>query len=233
VSGFAARTNAAELMETAECSYESYRACLRDLAQVNVMTLGGRPTLGFLERLRRVRALPDRPLHIADIGSGYGDMLAKIARWARANGVSVRLTGIDSHPWSIRAAREAHPYLSAEWRCCDVFDYDDAPDVVVSALFTHHLDDASVARFVTWMEDRAAVGWFVNDLHRLPLPYWAFTALAAVMRWHPFVRHDGPVSIARAFRPGEWRRIAPAEAQIERWFPFRLCVARVKSNAGT
>jgi len=218
-------------MEAADCSYESYRSCLRDLVQVNVVTLGARPTLAFLDELRRTRSLSDRPLHIVDIGSGYGDALAKIARWARANGVPVRLTGVDSHPWSIRAAREAHPHLPIEWRCCNAFDYDEEVDVVVSALFTHHLDDRSVSRFVTWMEERAARGWFINDLHRHPLPYWAFTALASVVRWHPFVRHDGPVSIARAFKPDDWRRIAPAGARIERRFPFRLCVARIKADA--
>jgi SAM-dependent methyltransferase len=234
---FAVRSRTAELMETAECGYESYRDCLRDLAQVNVVTLGARPTLAFLERLRCQGRLPDHRLHVADIGSGYGDGLAKVARWARSKGVRVRLTGVDSHPWSIRAAREAHPYLGVEWICSDVYDYDDVPDVVVSSLFTHHLDDLSVRRFLAWMEARATHGWFINDLHRHPLPYWGFAALAQAVRWHPFVRHDGPVSIARAFRPADWTDafaaagLAADAARIERWFPFRLCVARIKADA--
>jgi SAM-dependent methyltransferase len=232
LASFTARVHAAELMETAECSYESYRACLADLAQVNRVTFGYRPTLAFLDRLRREGRLADRRIHIADIGSGYGDTLARIALWARTNRIAVRLTGVDAHPWSIRAAREAHPDLPVEWLECDARDYDGDPDVVISALFTHHLDDASVMRFLQWMEGRSTVGWFVNDLHRHALPYWGFTALATAMRWHPFVRHDGPVSIARAFRPDDWRTIAPAAARIERWFPFRLCVARTKSDAG-
>jgi hypothetical protein len=53
------------------------------------------------------------------------------------------------------------------------------------------------------------------------------------MRWHPFVRHDGPVSISRAFRPDDWRRLLAAaavrDARIERWFPFRLCVSKVRA----
>jgi hypothetical protein len=54
------------------------------------------------------------------------------------------------------------------------------------------------------------------------------------MRWHPFVRHDGPVSIRRAFTSPDWRAlleaggIAPEETRIAWRFPFRLCVSRLR-----
>ena len=50
------------------------------------------------------------------------------------------------------------------------------------------------------MERHARHGWFINDLHRHPLPYHGFRLLARVMGWHRFVQHDGQVSIARAFK---------------------------------
>ena len=238
---FAGRARELERMETEACDYESFRACLRDLAQVNLVTLGYRPTLGFLEHLRAGGRWPARPLHIVDVGSGYGDTLARIARWAKAYGLVVRLTGVDANPFAIRAAHEAHANLGIEWVCADVFDYaarrPDPADIIVSALFAHHLDDAALGRFLAWMEASATVGWFINDLHRHAVPYWSFAALARAARWHPFVRDDGPLSIARAFRRNDWEHaladsgIAPAAARIEWWFPFRLCVARVKDDA--
>ncbi len=85
--------------------------------------------------------------------------------------------------------------------------------------------------FLRWMERHARHGWFVNDLHRHALPYHGFRLLARAMRWHRFVQHDGPVSIARAFRRAEWQRLL-AEAGVPgevRWvFPFRLCVGRLR-----
>jgi hypothetical protein len=45
------------------------------------------------------------------------------------------------------------------------------------------------------------------------------------------VQHDGPISVARSFTAADWRRlIAEAGIQqerirINRYFPFRLCVA--------
>ena len=40
-------------MDADDVSYETFRGCLQDLARVNVLSLGYRPTLGFLESLRR------------------------------------------------------------------------------------------------------------------------------------------------------------------------------------
>jgi 2-polyprenyl-3-methyl-5-hydroxy-6-metoxy-1,4-benzoquinol methylase len=233
---FAERARGIELMDSAVCDEAFYRACLRDLAQVNWVTFGYRPTLGFLERLRRARRLPDRPIRIVDMASGYGDGLAKIAAWARRRGIAVHLTGIDADPRAVQAARDAHPGSGIAWICGDALAFDGTPDIVTSALFTHHLDDAAVVRFVAAMERTARIGWFVNDLHRHAVSYWGFTALAQVAGWHPFVKHDGPLSIARAFRRADWAGflaeagLAPGAARLEWWFPFRLCVSRVKPD---
>jgi len=233
---FALRADTPELMDTEACGYESYRDCLRDLAAVNRLTLAYGPTLRFLERLRRERRLPaGRPLTILDVGSGYGDMLRRIDLWARRRGVAAELTGVDLNPRAARAAAEATPAeRPIRWLTADAFACDAPVDVIVSSLFAHHLDDETLSRFLAHMEARATIGWYVNDLHRLALPYYGFRVLAAVMGWHRFVRHDGPVSISRAFRPQEWRRhcgearLPLGEVEITRQFPFRLCVARVR-----
>lgn len=234
---FAVRATTPELMDTEDCGYEAFRDCLADLAAVNRLTLAQRPTLAFLERLRRGGRWPqDRPLRLLDVGSGYGDMLRRIDRWAEERGLAVELTGLDLNPGSARAAAEATPGgRPIRWVTGDVFAYPGDADIIISSLFAHHLDDAALVRFLAWMEARAGLGWFVNDLHRKAFPYYGFALLAAVMRWHRFVRHDGPVSISRAFRPADWRRLAapaglaPDMIEIAPRFPFRLCVARIRT----
>lgn len=228
------RADTPELMDTEAAPYETFRDCLIDLAAVNRLTLAYGPTLAFLEGLRRGGRLADRPLRILDVGSGYGDMLRKIARWASRRGVAVELTGLDLNPWSARAAREADPDGAIGWITADAFAHAGPADVIISSLFTHHLDDADLVRFLAWMEDKAGLAWFVNDLHRRAAPYYGFALLSRLMRWHRFVQHDGPVSIRRAFQPQDWRRLL-AEAGLElravsirRCFPYRLCVSRVR-----
>ncbi len=212
------------------CSYEDFRECLRDLEQVNRLVMAYWPTLRWL---RQFAIEKDKPLHIVDVGCGGGDMLRRIERWAQKKNVPVRLTGIDLNPYAARAAREFTKQPSAiVWVTGDAFSYDGAIDVVISSLFTHHLPDAEIVRFVAWMEKVAARGWFINDLHRERGPYYGFKLLAGLMRWHRFVRHDGPVSIRRSFSAEDWRGYLDAAgvqgAKIATARPGRLCVERVK-----
>src|SRR3546814_10969657 len=64
-------------------------------------------TLDWLERA--IARAPGRPFNILDAGSGYGDMLRAIHRWAARHGVEVRLTGIDLNRSSADAALKATP----------------------------------------------------------------------------------------------------------------------------
>ena len=243
---FSRRAEPAELPELMDqpCSYEEFRACMSDLERVNRWTRGYGPTLAFLDRLVDAKggALP-RPLRILDAGSGGGDMLWKVARWARRRGVDVELTGVDLNPHATRAARElSKGRPGAEhirWVNEDIFrhDMDAGVDVILSALFTHHLGSAEVVQFIEWMERTAGMGWFVNDLRRSERAAWWFRALPVIFRWHRFVRHDGPVSLRRAFTAEDWRRMLAAAgvamdaaggAVIEDHSMARLCVARIR-----
>jgi len=234
---FSRRSGAAEWMDDDTVDYATLRACLVDLAKVNRWTLAHRPTLAFLSDLNRCGLWPkDRPLRLLDVGSGYGDLIRTVDQWAARRGLAIELTGIDLSPWSERAAAEATPPgRPITWVTADVFDDERPADVITSSLFTHHLSDALIVRFLRMMEMRAQIGWFINDLHRHPLPYGGFAVLSKVMRWHPFVQHDGPVSIARAFTAADWRALiaeaglSPEAVRVEWRFPFRLCVARVKA----
>jgi len=229
-------TERAQLTEWMDgpCSYEEFRDCLRDLAKVNRAVLAYRPTLDWLEQFAGRIA---EPLHIVDVGCGGGDMLRRIDSWARKRRIPVRLTGIDLNPYAAQAAREFTGSGSRiEWITCNAFQYQPPLpiDIVVSSLFTHHLSDDEIVRFLQWMERTAARGWFVNDLRRARTPYYLFKLLAQGMRWHRFVRHDGPVSILRSFAPEDWQRyvedagLASGSVRIVDAWPARLCVARVK-----
>jgi SAM-dependent methyltransferase len=232
---FTRRAELTELMDE-PCSRQDLRGCLRDLAKLNRWFLGYRPVLRWLDSLDPAPA--SRPLHILDVGCGYGDGLRRIARWAREGGIEVDLTGCDINPDAVAIAEEATPKASRiEWIVADVFGYDSRKpiDIVISSLFTHHLKEDQVVRFLRWMEATARAGWFINDLSRAPIPYHLLKAFSRAARLHPFVQHDGPVSIARAFVADDWRRMCAAadlrepDVTMEGFTPARLCVARKKS----
>jgi hypothetical protein len=226
------RSTAAELMDT-DCTDEAdYALCLQDLAQVNAVTLARRPTLAWLDQAMR-RRQPGESVSVYDVAFGHGDMLRAVARWGRRRGRVVELGGVDMNPAAAAMASIASPGLALALQGGDVLSTvpDPAPDYIISSLFTHHLSNAQIVEFLRWMERHARYGWFVNDLHRHAVPYHGFRLLSRVMRWHRFVQHDGPVSIARAFRRAEWEQLL-AEAGVPGdicWrFPFRLCVGRLR-----
>ena len=233
---FSRRSTLTELMDDETVDYATFRACLVDLAKANRWTLNDRPTLNFLERLVSSGRWPTgRPLRVVDVGSGYGDMLRRIDRWAARRDLKVELTGVDLSPWSARAAAEATPRdRPIRWITADAFLDERPADVITSALFAHHLPDDQVVRYLQRMEATAEIGWFVNDLHRHPLPYAGFALLSRLMGWHRFVQHDGPISVARGFTIADWATLIaaaglpPGAAEVRWRFPFRVCVARVK-----
>jgi 2-polyprenyl-3-methyl-5-hydroxy-6-metoxy-1,4-benzoquinol methylase len=231
---FSARAQLTELMD-GPCSREQLRACLRDLAKVNRWLMAYRPLLGWLDSLPLQNS--NEPLRILDVGCGYGDGLRRIERWAQERAVGAELTGIDLNMDTVVIAAEASSAASAiEWVNADVFEYSSREpiDLVVSALFTHHLAEGDVVRFIKWMEQHATMGWFINDLSRNAVPYHLFRMFSKVMRLHPFVQNDGPISIARAFSPEDWRRMCAAaglaedDVVIRGYTPARLCVMRRK-----
>jgi hypothetical protein len=223
-------------MDTAPVDAATFEACLKDLARINRWTGAYRITLGWLERLRRVHGL--RRLMLVDVGSGYGDMLRRIVAWGEARGIALDLAGVDVSPHATLIAQGATPpEVPIRYLTADVFALPPAwrPDVVISSLFAHHLDDWQLVRFLEWMEASARRGWLINDLHRHRVAY-------AIARWGPrllrmnrLVRHDAAVSVARACVRRDWETLladaglAGPPTTVNRRFPFRYAVGRIKA----
>lgn len=231
---FRHRAQLDELMD-GPCSRDELRACLTDLARTNRWTLAYRPVLLWLDSYAAALRSRAEPLRILDVACGYGDGLRRIDRWAKTRGIAVELTGLDLNPDATAIAAEASPASNRiHWVCADVFAYAPRKPVhlVVSSLFAHHLAEDDIVRFLQWMERHASLGWFINDLSRSATPYYFFRAFSKLARLHRFVRHDGPVSIARSFVQEDWRRMCTAaglgdhDILIQSFRPARLCVAR-------
>lgn len=222
-------------MDDAALPAERLAAVLRDLAQVNGVTRAAPPTLRWLATATR----PGDRFTLLDVGAGHGDMLRRIARWAHRTGRQAALAGVDQNPHAAAIARHAtDPALGITWHTGEaaavVAEAPGPPDFIISSLVAHHMADGELVAFLRWMEHTARRGWFVNDLHRHPVAWHGYRLLAAAMRWDPIVRHDGALSVRRAFVRADWDRLLaaaaiPRGAATLRWhLPFRLCVGRCR-----
>lgn len=231
MTALATRALEEELMDAPDLAPEIYAMVLRDLAKVNRLTGAYRPTLSFLGRaLERKRSV-----RILDVGFGAGDILRTVRQWCARRQIAAELVGIDLNSNSAAIARADTPVAMAiDWRTGDYADLaGERFDIILSSLVAHHMKQAQLLGFLRFMMQEARLGWFINDLHRHRVAALGFPLLARLMRWHPIVRHDGALSIARAYRPEEWpplleaAGIDPVDVSVFRAFPYRLCVQRI------
>ena len=233
---FSRRSTQSELMD-GDSTYEEFDQTLSQLEIINICTLAYRPTLRWLsETLSSFN--PGRPVTIFDIGCGGGDMLRKIAKWARKRNIAVELTGIDINPFAKQSAEKRTPHTAPiRYETTDIFALspDRRADFVISSLFTHHLKDPELLRFIGWMENHAERGWFINDLHRHWIAYYGIKYITAIAPFaNRMIRSDAAISVARAFVRKDWcRQLADAgipdtQATITWYFPFRYAVTRRK-----
>jgi len=220
------RIMADEIMDDPGQSEDDFAAALDGLSTLNRMTFAQVPLLRFLDELVAQQGLTS--LSVLDVGAGGGDALCAIAAWGEKRGIALDLWGLDRSPWAERYAMARG--VPARWITTDLFDLpaERRFDVVVCGLFAHHLDDPTMKRFLRWLPRHATRRWLILDLHRHWIAWSAVWAGTRLLRMHPMVIHDGPISVNRAFKRDELQRLV-AEAGVVakiRWvLPFRWAVS--------
>ena len=185
-------------------------ATLDDLDRLNAWFGGYALTL---RRLRRVAARLPRgaPLRVVDVGGGRGDFAVNVVRWARRAGRPVHVLVVDRDAATLALARRrtrAYPEIALVQADAAALPLrEERADVAHAALTLHHLDLESAVACLAEMTAAARLA-IVNDLLRTPLTLVLVALAARVLRLHPISRHDGPVSVRRAWSPAELELLA-------------------------
>ena len=194
-------------MDDLTLANDALRQNLDELETINTWLGGYQPVLNALQRLKS-RFPTGRPLRVADLGSGGGDTLRHVARWARKNGVAVELTGIDANAFMLEyATAKSREYPEISYRQFDIFspEFQAQPyDILTSSLFCHHFTDEELVPLLRQWHQQAGVAVVINDLHRHWLAYHSIKWLTRLLGGSYLVRHDAPLSVARAFRQPDW-----------------------------
>ncbi len=213
------RASGPELMDDLTLATDALRQNLDELETINTWLGGYRPVLDALARLKS-RFPSGGPLRLADLGSGGGDTLRHVARWARKNAVSVQLVGIDANRFMLDyAAAKSRAYPEISYRQLDIFspEFQAQPyEVLTCSLFCHHFTDEELVPLLRQWQQQAGLALVVNDLHRHWLAYYSIKWLTRLLGGSYLVRHDAPLSVARAFRRADWVALL-ARAGIERY----------------
>jgi 2-polyprenyl-3-methyl-5-hydroxy-6-metoxy-1,4-benzoquinol methylase len=191
-----------ELLDGPNLSAEELHQNMAELDVINRWLGGHHTTLAGLELLMTDKT---KTYTIIDIGCGGGDMLKIIADWAQSKNYKVNLLGLDNNKDILDYAKQHTPktitYLLGNFQ--DLPDLAPKPDILISALFMHHLFDKSLFQLLWMMGGYQKVGFVINDLHRHPLAYWSIKILTALFSKSRLVKHDAALSVARGFNKTE------------------------------
>lgn len=201
---FALRSAEKELLDQPGIPFEDIARNMEELNFINTWLGGHAISLSGFKQLLGNKS----SISVCEIGCGGGDNLLALVNWCKKRNISISCTGIDINPECIAFARQNTSLQSnTTWICSDYRDvvFSQAPDIIFSSLFCHHLSDAEVLENLRWMKNNCRVGFFINDLERNPVAYQAIKILTRLFSKSYLVKNDAPISVTRGFWRKEWR----------------------------
>ena len=227
-----ARAAGARELGDGPASFAERARNLAEIARLNGVFGGRLVTLRHVRRL--VARLPaGRPVTVLDLGTGSADVPRALVRWARRVGRPMRVIALDQEPGTLAVARRTVAgYPEIVLLRADAIALPFAPrsvDIAISALTLHHLEPPAATAYLAAMNRVARVGVVVNDLARSRWGWalvWLVTRLLACGRMS---RHDGPLSILRAYTAEEARALCAyagmGAVEVTRYDPLlRFCL---------
>jgi 2-polyprenyl-3-methyl-5-hydroxy-6-metoxy-1,4-benzoquinol methylase len=193
-------------------------ASLRDLDRINRWFGGVRTTEAMMRRL--VERTERTEFSLLDVASGSGALLCMLRKKLARRGITLDVTLLDRSRTHLNGTRNGVvadaltlPFADGQF------------DIVTCALFVHHLEAREVVRFANEGLRVARLAVLINDIRRSRLTLLATYASWAIVESR-LSRHDGPVSIRRAYTLGELRdalkRTHAAELEIKKHPLFRI-----------
>lgn len=205
MNNLSARSDKKELLDADGIPFDDIKKNMQELNTINTLLGGHAITLKGFKQLAGHAA----SISICEIGCGGGDNLAVIHRYCSKKNISLGITGIDIKDSCIAYAKESNA-MPANWICSDYKEADlsrHPPDIIFSSLFCHHFTETELITMLQWMNTNCRKGWFINDLHRHPLAYYAIKIITRLFSRSYLVKHDAPLSVARGFTKKEWKQL--------------------------
>jgi hypothetical protein len=227
---------ASELLDGALDDPAALRGNLRDLARINRALGGTAASRRALDGLVRGRTVPHTML---DVGTGGADIPLDLLVNAGHRGRALRVTGVDSRAAVLDAAHAIEPRLGTtrglELVLADGRSLpwpDRSFDIVHASLLIHHLEPPEAIQFLREAARVARIGVIVNDLVRARHHWLAARLLLGVTTRNRYTRHDGPLSVQRAYTRVELRALLAGAAlrpvhEVSALLGHRIAIAAV------
>jgi SAM-dependent methyltransferase len=232
------RSEAEELLDSPDVDSRLLQRNLRDMAQANRRLGAERAVLRQVARW--INSTPtDQTATVLDIGTGNAQLLRRLHTWSRRHGRDLRLLGCDvSAPVLQVAQREinASPIHLVRADALRLPLADGTVDVVMCVQALHHFSGDAAERLVQECARVGRIGVIISDLRRSYGAYWG-ARLLALGPVSPLSRHDGPLSVLRAYTPEEAAQIVRSAGVIgnvqRRAWGMDVVIMSTRGSSGT
>jgi SAM-dependent methyltransferase len=221
------RSAESELLDASTHDLAALADNLRDLRALDRYLGGTALTWRALWPMLRVLP-PATPATLLDIATGGADGPRILAARAHRHGYDLHPFASDRLADVLRLARRhgaRFPLIRHDALMIPL--HDKAVDFVTCSLALHHFDPPSAVALLRELCRIARRGVIVNDLRRGWLAY-AGARLLARGPWHAMARHDGPLSVLRAYTLEEARALVAqagiGDARVQARPLFRLLI---------
>lgn len=202
------QSEAEELVDSAAVDERLLGRNLRDMAQANRQLGAERAVLEQVTHWLAAVPAAHTPT-VLDIGTGNATMLQRLWHWSQAHARQIRLVGCDVSAPVLAVAQRETQHAPIELLRCDALQLplaDGAADVVICVQALHHFRRQAAQQLLREAARVACVGVLISDLRRSWAAYWGARVLA-LGPVSPLSRHDGPLSVLRAYTPAEAAQI--------------------------
>ncbi|MCG8346418.1 MAG: methyltransferase domain-containing protein [Chloroflexales bacterium] len=204
------RTHRRELLDAPITNQAELAANLADIRAVN-RWLGGSTSI-----IRAVAcvitdwelARPQAPITLLDVATGSADTPRALGRWAQRQGIPLQVYASDLRR-EVLAEAQHYTHGAIPLICHDALRLpyaDKSVDVITCAQVLHHCDEHAAIALLRELKRVARRAVVISDLVRSWPAYWGARLLGLVQR-SAMSRHDGPLSVLRAYTPGEVREL--------------------------
>jgi SAM-dependent methyltransferase len=242
------RSQQKEMMDFPDNPKEILDEDLRNLRILNRYLGGYRGVLSGLDRLVGGGKLND--FSLLDVGTGSGDIPARITNWAQQRGIRASIVALEPEPVTARVAailtqkQTNPPFIPLLQRGMKGGDFPrcgisvvrgdgNAPpfraasfDFVLASQLLHHFPEEKIVALLRTWSQLARRAIIVSDLVRHPVAYCGIRLVTKLFTRNVMTLTDAPLSVQRAFTISEWhelfRRAEIGPFQVFSVFPYRI-----------
>ncbi len=206
---FKTRSRKKEILDDFELQGNDLTQNLRELQWVN-SNLGGYSVVKEGVEQIVISRKYIGPVKITDVGCGGGDTLRELAKWSVSKPFNLELTGVDANVNAIDFAKErSKDFPEIQYKQLNIFSNEFkamGADIVMFNLFVHHFEEDQIVEFLSACREKKSVV-LINDLQRSAAAYLLFRLTSKLINFSKISRHDGLLSIRKAFTRKELRSL--------------------------